>query len=190
MLMHGFLVGCAGNKELIKFMSTSTTQNVFQEMEENIPLANGDAILRISSSLKTHNPGIYIAKDVHGTPDFKLLFNIDGQAVLLLGDLQKEDSKSRGLTDQEAGDGIRYQFNKNLRLKAGNYKIFMAIPDNGIALKKEITIAEGDVNNLVIMPIYNDKTSPVKNSGDRRPGVRNFKEGIGGLKLTFNSRSI
>jgi len=97
----GIMAGCAGNKELIKEMSTSTTQGVFQEIEENVQPVHGYADLRIYSSLKTHNPGIYSAKDIHGTPDYMLLLNIDGQAILLLGSLQKENCEPRKLVEPE-----------------------------------------------------------------------------------------
>lgn len=189
----GILTGCAGNKELIRAMSTSTTQNIFQETEDKTPLANGYADLRISSSLKTHHPGIYVAKDDHGTPNFELLLNIDGQAVLLRGNLQKENSALRGPSAHETGDGIRYLFNKNLRLKSGIHEVFVAIPEDGIAVKKKIILSEGNLNHLVMEPIYNGNKKSGKNPEERRPGARietSFKEGIKGVRLTLNGREI
>ena len=181
----GIMAGCAGNDRLVKDMSLSTIQNIFQEIEENVSPVPGYADLRIFSSLKTHKP--YSIKDIHGTPDFKLLLNIDGQAVLLRGSLQKEISEPRKLADPEAGDGIRYRFSKSLRLKAGIHRIVVVIPDDGIVVEKNITLSEGSSNDLVLEPIY--KTTP----GMRRPRVGNttsFMGGIRDIRLTFNGRSI
>ncbi len=183
----GIMSGCAGNNTLVKEMSLSTTQNVFQEIEESVPPVPGYADLRISSSLKTHKPGAYPIKDIHGTPDFKLLLNIDGQAVLLRGNFQKEISEPRKLTDPEAGDGIRYRFSKSLRLKAGIHRMAVVIPDDGIVVERNISLFEGNSNNLVLKPIY--KTTP----GMRRPGAgstTSFMDGIADVRLMLNDREI
>lgn len=193
LMIFGTLVGCAGNKELIKEMSTSVTQNVFQEVENNVPIPNGYCDLQISSSLKTHVPGFYAVKDNHGTPDFKLLVNIDGQAIFLRGDLQKENRELTGQAAPESGDGIRYLFSKKLRLKAGTHKIYAAIPDDGISIVREISLVEGDVNNLVLEPLYNHGRKLERFSAEKRPGVgipRSFKDGLSGIRLTSNGREI
>lgn len=190
----GILVGCAGNKELIKEMSTSATQNVFQEERESVPAAKGYADLQISFSMKTHVPGLYSGNDKHGTPDVELLLNIDGQAISLRGNLQKENRDLKGQTSPESGDGIRYSFSTKLRLKAGTHKIFAAIPDDGIALTREISLEEGEMNNLVLEPLYNHEKKLSRNSADRRPGIgisnTSFKEGLGGIRFILNGRKI
>jgi hypothetical protein len=186
-LSLGIMAGCAGNNKLVKEMSRSTTQNVFHEIEESVPPVPGYADLRISSSLKTHKPGAYPMKDIHGTPDFKLLLNIDGQAVLLRGSLQRENSEPRKLADPEAGDGIRYRFSKSLRLKAGIHRMVVVIPDDGIVVEKNITLSEGSSNDLVLEPIY--KTTP----GMRRPwagSTTRFMDGIIDVRLMLNDREI
>jgi len=183
----GIMTGCAGNQDLVRTVSTSTSQSVFKEVEQNVPPAHGYVDLRIYSSLKTHKSGFHSVNDIHGTPDYKLLLNIDGQALLLRGSVKMENSEPRGLADSDAGDGIRYQFSKRLRLKAGIHRIVVAIPDEGIAVEREITLVEGNVNNLVLEPIYN------RTPGMRRPGVgnaTNFKEGISGFRLTLNGQGI
>lgn len=89
--------------------------------------------------------------------------------------------------DPEAGDGIRYLFGKKLRLKSGTHKIIVALPDDGIALEREISLVEGDVNNLVMEPIYS------MTQGKKTPGVystTSFKEGIRGGRLTLNGKPI
>jgi len=186
MLSLMVLSGCAESSALIKANSTSLRTDVFEELTNGATTPQGYVDLRVSATLKTHRPGIFSAKDIHGTPDYKLLLNIDGQAVLLRGNLQNENSESRGLVDPEAGDGIRYRFSKNIRMKAGTHKVVVALPDDEIAVAKEIALNEGDRNNLVVEPIYS--SSP----GKRRPGVSttSFKEGIRSISLTLNGREI
>jgi hypothetical protein len=178
--------GCAESSALIKANSTSVRTDIFEELTNGGLVPQGFTDLRITATLKTHKPGIYSATDIHGTPDYKLLLNVDGQAVQLRGSLQKENSETRGLVDPEAGDGIRYRFSKSLRLKAGTHRIVVAIPDDGIAVKREITLVEGNVNNLVLEPIYS--TAP----GKRRPwaSTTSFMEGIRGIRLTLNNKNI
>jgi len=143
--------------------------------------------LCIFATLKTHKPGIYSASDMHGTPNYKLLLNIDGQAVLLLGNLENENSEPMKLVDPEAGDGIRYRFSKNLRLKSGTHRIVVALPEDGIAVERVITLVEGNVSHLVVEPIYSTK------SGKRHPGrygTTSFTEGIRSLRVILNGKEI
>lgn len=182
------LSGCADSSALIKANSTSMRTDIFEELTSREIASRGFTDLRITATLKTHKPGIYSATDIHGTPDYKLLLNIDGQAVLLRGRLQKENSESRGLVDPEAGDGIRYQFSKSLRLRAGAHLIVVALPDDGIAVEKEISLIEGNANRLVLEPIYNS-TPGMKRLG-AYGGATSFKEGIRRIRLTLNGQNI
>jgi len=181
------LTGCAESSALIRASSTTVRPDVFEELANGAPIAPGFTDLRITATLKTHHPGIYSARDIHGTPDYKLLLSIDGQAVLLSGILQKENSEPRGIVDPEAGDGIRYRFSQTLRLKAGPHRIVVGLPEDTVAVKKEITLVEGAVNNLVVEPKYGSKP------GMRRPraySTTSFTEGIRSIHLTLNGREI
>ncbi len=181
------LSGCAESSALIKANSTSLRTDVYEELTNGATAPQGYVDLRITATLKTHKPGIFSAKDIHGTPDYKLLLNIDGQAVLLQGILQKENSEPMKLVDPEAGDGIRYRFSKNLRLKAGLHKVVVALPDDEIAVAREITLNEGDRNSLVVEPIYSTKP------GKRQPGTystTNFREGIRSLRVMLNGKEV
>jgi hypothetical protein len=185
--MTGTLVsGCVNNSALIRTSSTSIRNDVFQELSNGGPVPAGYADLRITSALKTHKPGIYSARDIHGTPEYKLLVNIDGQAVQLPSSLSKENVEPRGLRDSEAGEGIRYRFSSNLRLKAGTHKVVIAIPADEIAVERQITLPEGG-NSLVLEPLY--RSIP----GKQRPaayGVTSFSEGIKGFWMIFNGESL
>lgn len=187
MLSLMVLSGCAESSALIKANSTSLRTDVYEELTNGATAPQGYVDLRVSASLKTHRPGIFSAKDIHGTPDYKLLLNIDGQAVLLQCTLQKENSEPMKLVDPEAGDGIRYRFSKNLRLKAGLHKLVVALPDDEVAIAREITLKEGDHNNLVVEPIYSTKP------GKRQPGTyttTNFREGIRSLRIMLNGKEV
>jgi hypothetical protein len=179
--------GCAESSALIKANSTSMRTDIYEELTNGGNAPQGFTDLRITATLKTHKPGIYSAKDIHGTPDYKLLLNIDGQALLLRGNLQNENIDTLKLTDPEAGDGIRYRFSNNLRMKSGTHKIVIALPDDDIAVEREITLAEGTVNHLVVEPVYSTKP------GKRQPGsysLTNFKEGIRSFRLTLNGKEL
>ncbi|AAR35509.1 lipoprotein [Geobacter sulfurreducens] len=181
------LSGCAESSALIKANSVSLRTDVFEELTNGVTAPQGDVDVRLTATFKTHKPGIYSAKDIHGTPDYKLLLNIDGQAVLLQGSLQKENNEPMKLVDPEAGDGIRYRFSKNLRLKAGIHKIVVALPDDEVAIAREITLNEGDRNSLVVEPIYSTKP------GKRRPGMystTSFTEGIRSLRVMLNGKEV
>jgi len=180
--------GCAESSALIKAGSNTMRHDVFQELSDGGAVPQGFADLRIVSTLKTHKPGIYpFEKKSHGTPEYRMLVNIDGQAILLQGELQLEDTDLNAFRDPEAGEGIRYRFSKNLRLNAGTHKITIALPDDEIAIEREITLPERSKNSLVVQPVYG--SSP----GKQRPGfygVTSFKEGLKGLRPTLNGQGL
>jgi hypothetical protein len=182
------LSGWAESSALIITGADSTRGDVFQELSNGGVVPQGYADLRIVTSLKIHKPGIYpFDKKPHGSPEYGLLVNIDGQAVQLQGALQKENGEPRMHQDPEAGDGIRYRFNKNLRLKAGTHRITVALPDDTIAVEREITLSEGSRNSLVVEPVYGASRDK------QRPGfygVTSFKEGVKGLRPTLNGKDI
>jgi len=179
--------GCANNSALLRASSTNIHNDIFTEstVGESVPAGYTD--LSVDFSAKTHKPGIYSAKDIHGTPDYQLLLNIDGQAVRLQGDPREENSGLHGLRDAEAGDGIRYQFSKILRMKAGTHKIVIAIIEDEIVFNRELILAAGSRNRLVLEPIY--RRAP----GKRRLGganVPSFQEGIRGLRVFLNGKPM
>ncbi|MFZ3208601.1 MAG: hypothetical protein WA140_07175 [Geobacteraceae bacterium] len=186
-IFSAVLGGCAGNVEVIKSMSTNTRQDVFQEPSATTPIPPGYADLHIVSSLKTHLPGIYSYNDVHGSPEYKLLVNIDGQALQLVGSLREERRDQHSLRDPEEGHGIRYLFQKELRLKSGMHRIFISLPFDEVVAEREITLANGSSNTLVLEPVYSlarDK---------RRIGfytTTSFKEGIKGFWVNFNGKPL
>lgn len=188
LLTVAMLSGCAQNVELIKSMSVATRNDIFQELPEKAAIPEGYADLFISASLKTHMPGLYpFEKKPHGTTDYILLLNIDGQATRIRGDLKEEKSEPRFVRDPEAGEGIRYNFRKNVRLKAGTHKIAVAIPDDGIIIVNEFTLLEGSTNYLVLEPVYG------RTAVRQRPGfygLTSFSQGMTGIKAYLNGRAL
>lgn len=183
----GILAGCAGNQGLIQGINNSSRQDVFQELTANAPISSGYADLQVVSSLKTHLPGAFSERDLHGTPEYKMLVNIDGQTAQLAGSPFQEKRGKQSLQDPEEGQGVRYTFQKSLRLKAGTHRIFVSLPFDDVAVERQITLKEGSINTLVLEPIYmsvNEK---------RRPGFYStvsFKEGIKGFQIKLNDKSL
>lgn len=175
--------GCAERAALIRASSTSMHTDIFEERTNGGPAPPGYTDLLVAATLKTHKPGAHYIADSHGTPDYRLLLNIDGQALLLRGRIQRESSEPKKLVDPEAGDGDRYRFGTKLRLKAGAHRVVVALPDDGIAVEREVSLAEGK-NDLVLEPVYG--TTP----GKMGPGATStsFREGINGIRVMLNGR--
>lgn len=179
--------GCAGNNESVKAMSTSTNQNIFTEIAENEPPVPGYTTLRIYSSLKTHKAGIYSNKDIHGTQNYTLLVNIDGQVITLKGRMSEEKREARSQRDHEEGEGVRYQFTKNVRVKVGPHRLAVALPAEALVAESEVIVSDGENNFLVVEPIYSSVPGKQR-SGTY--GVTSFKEGIKSIRLVLNGKTI
>jgi len=178
--------GCANSSALIKASNASTRSDVFQETTKGRSIPAGIADMMIYASFKTHKPGAFSAKDVHGTPEYRLLINIDGQSIHLQGTLSEENIDSR-LLMEEAGDGIRYHFKNGFRLKAGSHRIVVASPVDGFAIERQIVLPEGISSELVLEPIYG------KVAGKQRPGfygVASFSEGLEGFRVILNGKPV
>ncbi|HBA86461.1 MAG TPA: hypothetical protein DCZ75_00330 [Geobacter sp.] len=179
--------GCADRSTLIRTETASHGTAVAEELAKDGSLPQGYAALGITASFKTHADRPSLVYDPHGTPDFKLLVSIDGQETSLRGALQEEKGGSLDLVDPENGPGIRYRFDKKLRLKAGVHRVVVALPGDGVVLQREISLAEGKVHSLVVEPVYGAK------SGKPRPGISNatsFREGIRTLRILLDGQVV
>jgi len=188
LIVLGLLEGCAGNKELIKAMSVSSNQRVFEVVEENASPIPGYADLHIHSSLQTHKPGIYSNTDIHGTQDYILVVNIDGQSLIIQGCLNAVKSADRPMCDPEQGEGISYQFTKKLRIKSGSHKVVVALPADDLVAEKEVNISDGGNNVLTVEPMYG--TIPVKQRPGKFGRLTSFKEGIKSIRILLNGKYI
>jgi hypothetical protein len=179
------LVGCAERSALIREHSTSWRSDVFHQLPDGGPAADSAGI-RVSATLKTHSPGSHFATDSHGTADYKLLLNIDGQAVLLTGSPEPESSYAMIAVGPEAGPGVRYRFKTRLRLQTGAHRVVVGLPDDGVAVEREVVLPGGRVSDLIVEPVYGKET-PLKALPN---GSRNFKEGIVGVRVTLNGKEL
>lgn len=176
--------GCASSSQLLRASTISTRSDVFQELADGGSVPQGSADLRVVASLKTHRSDRYPSgRGTHGTPDYQLVLNIDGQVTWLRASLKEEYGEAGGMTDPEAGEGIRYRFKKDFRLKAGTYRIIVAVPEDGVVVERTITLVGGSTNDLVLEPIYGIVTA-------RKPPAvysrTSFLEGLRGLAMVLN----
>ena len=181
------LMACAESSALIKETGKSTRTDVFEEVSGARAVPRGYADLLITASLKMHPPGAYSANDPHGTPGYQLRLNVDGQTVVLRGELQAENRPVKELGDPEAGAGIRYRFRKVVRLKAGTHRIVASLPADKIAIAKEVRLDEDKENTLVIEPVYGRVMEKKRPSANKTTG---FQEGITTIVMTLNGRRI
>lgn len=91
------------------------------------------------------------------------------------------------MRDPEEGEGIRYQFKKKLRIKAGNHTVVVAIPADDLAISKEVVFTEVGINSLTVEPIYG--VIP----GKQRLGLygmASFKQGVRSIRLLLNGKAL
>jgi hypothetical protein len=181
----GIIAGCVGNRDVIKAMSAGSRHDVFQEIPEGALPVPGYADIRIYSSLKTHEPGLYSEEDIHGTARYALLVGIDGQVGEFRGFAGREGSMDC-MDGPEEGKGVRYTFTKNLRIKAGVHRISVAIPYDDIVMERKINLVEKTTNTLILQPDY-------RRIPWRAPGYlhkTSFKEGIRSLRMELNGQEM
>lgn len=181
------LVGCAESSALIKQTATGTRNDVFVEEINGGAVPQGFVDLHVTGSFKTHRAGLYSATDPHGTPGYQLQLDVDGQTVLLSGELQAEKLSAKEMGDPETGAGIRYRFRKVVRLKAGTHRISVSLPADKISITKEVTLAEGKENRLALEPVYGRVMEKQRPSATR---TTSFREGIRTILMTLNGGRI
>jgi hypothetical protein len=178
------LAGCSGTGELIKQRSVSSRLDVYREVQDKMPIPSGYADLRISFSVKIHKSSFHILeKGTKGTPDYVLVINIDGQAEGLKGVMTEENTLDERPLTPETGNGIRYRFRKDLRLMAGNHKVFVAVPEDEVAVEVEIRLEDGTRSELVLEAVY----ATGKRFGKRSP---NFYSHLSGVRMVMNGKPL
>lgn len=187
-IIASLLGGCAHKAELAHQSIISTRNDVFQEIPSSGGQGMGMTTLKITASLKTHKPGMY-AFDVqtHGTPDYRLVINIDGQSLRLTGNPRPESTDQTLARRPEEGEGIRYRFQTVLKISGGPHRIIAALPDDGVAIDRTVTLEGGKENILLLEPIYGSTKI------DRKPAIlsgTSFMEGVRGFILKFNGKGV
>jgi hypothetical protein len=184
MVATAVMSGCARSPELLKMTSVNVRSDVFQETFSEEAIPEGYSKLTISTSLKTHKPGSRLFdSSKRDTSEYVLLINIDGQIARIEGVLS--DDNSRTNNDPEAGDRIRYLFKKKILLKPGSHRLIIASQEDGIAIEKEIILADGMNNIIQLKPQYGGVES------SRKPAVYgsgpSFQNGIKGFDVWLNN---
>jgi len=175
--------GCAGNMEAINKPDYDNSQDIAKNSIETPLLSHEYANVYISASLKTHKPGIYIFDNKkHGTDKFELIVHIDGKPVQIKNSTKEEDTSYLHEKYPEAGNGIRYNFRGSIRLRPGNHKIALSIPDDEIFVEKDIYI-KGGSSKIIIEPVYR-RRKPYRKIGF--VADTSFYEGIKGFKVIIN----
>ena len=185
-LCAALMSGCATG--LTNQATTNSRSDVFR-VANGGTVQEGDSELNISGSLKTHRNFEYPLNfpHSHGTADYRLILNIDGQSHVVSAQLKEETLVNYAPGDPEEGFGIRYLFRERFHLPAGRHRIILSLPDDGIAVSREIDLDAGSVNSLVIGPDYNVNGSARKTMVKRNS---DFRAGIKGLRLTLNGAQL
>jgi hypothetical protein len=182
------LAGCAGNGELLKRAEIPERSNIYTVISPAILPEQGSADLTIRASVKTHSAGQFLlGKDPHGTTDYVLLVNIDGEPLRIPGAPAIEEGFSDAERHPEAGDGTRYLFRAHLRLKAGSHRVIVALPEDRVAIQRDILLDERTDSLLEVSPSY---YSDRRQTGPGSAGATSFREGISGLELMLNGKAL
>lgn len=179
--------GCAESSALLAGAGAAMRTDIFQEISNPGPVPAEYADVRLVFFLKTHKPQISSANDLHGTAEYRVLVNLDGQVIQLQGSPADEKIAQTALPDPEAGEGVRYRFTSILRVKAGTHKLDIAIPGDGIRKVREINLLEGSSNSLVLEPVY--RSIPRK----QRPGfygLTSFSQGLSTFRMILNGTPL
>ncbi len=149
-------------------------------------MPKGFADLIIKSTIKTHVEDYYILESrdsPHGKQKYPFLLNIDGQTVRWdvegVRDVKPSyDAEGKTNRDPEAGEGIKYNLNKTVRLHAGTYKVIFSQPGDDYYMSVSITLKEGEAGSLVFEPVYRTKRIPTR--------IPSFLKGIDKYEVFLN----
>ena len=181
-----FLLSCGPALKEISLKSQSERTDVFKEMHEGATIPKGFVDLTITSSIKTHLEGFYLLESkssLHGKPGYPFVLNIDGQAVTWKVDGQEEDTPpydESGKISPQGGEGMKYNLEKKILIKAGPHKVFFALPEEELSLRFEFVLQAGHSNVLEFRPVY-------RHHG-KQP--RHFSHGVSGVEVVLNGTVI
>jgi hypothetical protein len=182
------LAGCGTTSKEIHSKSQSERMDVFAEIKPGEPIHEGFADVLIKANIKTPPAGYYILESkqsLHGKPGYPFLVNIDGQAALWkvegTRDIKRAyDKDGKTSHDPEAGEGIKYRLEKEVRLRAGTHKVFLGLPEDNYSIEVEITLKDGENAILEYEPIYNYKAHPTR--------IPSFLRGVAKYEVFFDEK--
>lgn len=154
-----FLTNCGAAREQIRTQSITEREGVFQEVTTTEGPPAGFADVVVKASFKTHLSGegtlLESGDSPHGGPFYRFVVNIDGQAVTWEAKGVRENSPIvDGRHFPEEGEGMRYGLEKKIRLHAGTYSIFLAVPEENYTKTVTVNLQESKSYTLEYRPIY------------------------------------
>lgn len=183
MLFAGMVAGCATRGRVADLPPTASRSGVFVESTEARPIPDGTAEMEIGMRVKTPRAGYFLLGSggiPHGTGEYPVLLNIDGQAVeWKLSGIEETGPvlDSKGTRAPEGGKGVVYVLKKKIRISPGNHRVFFSLPAEGASTGIDITVKEKGIYSLVLEPVYG--------RGKRYPNGY-FTKGVKVLRETFS----
>jgi len=180
------LLSCGTALKEMSLRSQSEHTDIFKEVQEGEIIPGEFVELTITSSIKTHLEGYYLLeskRSLHGKPGYPFVINMDGQAATWKVDGQKENSPTydqKGKRFPEGGEGMRYNLEKKILLRAGSHKIFFTLPEEKLSLQFELALKAGDSNVLEFRPVYQRR--------GKQP--RHFSHGVSTCEVLLNGNAI
>lgn len=165
-VLAGLLAGCASSHALVQ--ETGGGQTAANRV------SSGSAQLVVTATVRTHKPGVYAAKDPHGTDRYQLLVKVDGREVRLKPSLAT------------SGKAVTYRFVEGMRLAPGRHTIAVALTDDVTARERAFTLADGESATLVVEPVYGAPSEKRRPSSYRA----DYLSGVSGLRIRLNGRYI
>jgi hypothetical protein len=168
--------GCtAATKKEITMKSQSERTDVFQEIAAEAVPQPGFSDLAVKGSLK---------KPLDKQTEEAFLLNIDGQSANwnIMG--RKEEAPQydeKGEPNPERGEGIKYVLTKNLRLRPGPHKIFLALPAENVFKEVSVMLKDGETAALEFKPVYRTPRHPMQHF---TKGIVSFEVFLNGAPLS------
>jgi hypothetical protein len=183
------LAGCVSATQEIARRTKSTRSDVFVEVPAQSSIPPEFIDLMIKASIKIPLDRYYAlgsTKPVQEKPGYPFLVNIDGQAVLWREEGQKESVPlyDKGYTsrDPDAGDGVKYNLKKKIRLSPGLHKFFFGLPNEDFLSEFEVSLHRGESQVLEFKPLYRYKTYPVR--------IPTFLKGLDRYEAVLNGQVV
>jgi hypothetical protein len=155
------LAGCLRDGRYTDAANLSQGEPVFSEVGDGSPAEKGKIDVVVRLSLKTPLEGYYLfesKKSRRGKTDYPLVINVDGQTVLWREDGKRETTPKYGpdgVRLPEGGDGMRYVFERRVRVSPGNHRIRVELPEERRSRTVELNLQERNEPYLLeLKPIY------------------------------------
>jgi predicted small secreted protein len=173
------LAACAGSNTA----GMGKRSDVFQVVTAGTTAGMDEAFITISASIKTHKEYPLLFEPAkHGSDDYRLVVDINGQSLELPVQTTEEATDSDPQTDPESGTGLRYSYTATVRLRPGRYTVTARLPTGNVTAIQDVQITAGS-KNITVKPIY-------RGSAGSKPAslrwVPAFRDGVSGLDIVAN----